>query len=158
MNPVCSRANVTSTANGWRPTAARVREVHNPATGELLSTVPNAGAVETRRAIEAAQRAFPAGARRTAEERARVLRRWYELMLAHQEDLAQLMTSEQGKPLAESRGEISYAASFIEWFAEEARRVYGESFPRRGRTSASSSRASRSVCARRSRRGISRQP
>jgi succinate-semialdehyde dehydrogenase/glutarate-semialdehyde dehydrogenase len=104
-------------------------EVRNPATGALVSRVPNAGAAETQRAIDGAARAFPAWSARTAEERARVLRRWYELMMEHQEDLAILMTSEQGKPLAESRGEIGYAASFIEWFAEEARRVYGVTIP-----------------------------
>jgi len=105
------------------------RKVHNPATGELVSTVPDATAIETRRAIDAAHRAFAGWRARSADERARVLRRWYELMLTHQEDLAQLMTAEQGKPLAESRGEIGYAASFIEWFAEEARRIYGETIP-----------------------------
>jgi succinate-semialdehyde dehydrogenase / glutarate-semialdehyde dehydrogenase len=103
-----------------------VREVRNPATGEVLSTVPYAGAAETRRAIEAASRAFGPWRARTADERARILRRWYELMMANQDDLACLMTSEQGKPLSESRGEIAYAASFIEWFAEEARRVGGD--------------------------------
>jgi succinate-semialdehyde dehydrogenase/glutarate-semialdehyde dehydrogenase len=105
------------------------RKVNNPATGELVSTVPDGTAVEARRAIEAAHRAFAGWRARSADERARVLRRWYELMLTHQEDLAQLMTAEQGKPLAESRGEIGYAASFIEWFAEEARRIYGETIP-----------------------------
>jgi succinate-semialdehyde dehydrogenase / glutarate-semialdehyde dehydrogenase len=105
------------------------RAVRNPATAETVSTVPNAGAAETRRAIEAASRAFPAWRTKTADERARILRRWYELMLTHQEDLASLMTSEQGKPLTESRGEIVYAASFIEWFAEEARRLYGDTIP-----------------------------
>jgi succinate-semialdehyde dehydrogenase/glutarate-semialdehyde dehydrogenase len=105
------------------------QEIRNPATGELLARVPEAGAGETRAAIEAAQRAFAPWRALTAEARARILRRWYELMMANQEDLAVLMTSEQGKPLAESRGEISYAASFIEWFAEEARRVYGETIP-----------------------------
>jgi succinate-semialdehyde dehydrogenase/glutarate-semialdehyde dehydrogenase len=104
-------------------------EVRNPATGALISLVPNVGAAETQRAIDAAARAFPAWSARTADDRARVLRRWYELMLANQEDLAILMTSEQGKPLTESRGEIGYAASFIEWFAEEARRVYGVTIP-----------------------------
>ena len=103
-----------------------VREVRNPATGDILTTVPYAGAAETRRAIEAAQRAFGPWRARSADERARVLRRWYELMIANQDDLARLMTSEQGKPLAEARGEIGYAASFIEWFAEEARRIDGE--------------------------------
>jgi succinate-semialdehyde dehydrogenase/glutarate-semialdehyde dehydrogenase len=105
------------------------RPVRNPATGAVVSTVPYATAVETRRAIEAASRAFASWRAKTADERARVLRRWYELMMTHQEDLARLMTSEQGKPLAESRGEISYAASFIEWFAEEARRIYGDAIP-----------------------------
>jgi succinate-semialdehyde dehydrogenase/glutarate-semialdehyde dehydrogenase len=104
-------------------------DVHNPATGEVITRVPTAGAAETQRAIAAAARAFPAWSGRTAEDRARVLRRWYELMMQHQEDLAILMTCEQGKPLAESRGEVGYAASFIEWFAEEARRVYGATIP-----------------------------
>jgi succinate-semialdehyde dehydrogenase/glutarate-semialdehyde dehydrogenase len=105
------------------------RPVRNPASGAVIGTVADVGASETRRAIEAAARAGAAWRARTADERARVLRRWYELMLGHQEDLARLMTSEQGKPLAESRGEIAYAASFIEWFAEEARRVYGDTIP-----------------------------
>ncbi|MGH8260534.1 MAG: aldehyde dehydrogenase family protein, partial [Steroidobacteraceae bacterium] len=97
--------------------------VLNPATGRSIGTVPRAGAAETRRAIDAATAAFPAWARRTAKERAAVLRRWYELMMAHQDDLATLMTAEQGKPLAESRGEVVYGASFIEWFAEEGKRI-----------------------------------
>jgi succinate-semialdehyde dehydrogenase / glutarate-semialdehyde dehydrogenase len=104
-------------------------EVRNPATGKRLGTVPDMGAAETRRAIEAAAAAFPAWARRTAKERGTVLRRWADLMLACQDDLARLMTAEQGKPLAESKGEIAYAASFLEWFAEEGRRVYGEIIP-----------------------------
>ena len=104
-------------------------EVRNPATGALIATVPNAGAAQTLDAISAAEQALPAWKARTAEDRSRILRRWCELMLAHQEDLALLMTGEQGKPLAESRGEIAYAASYIEWFAEEARRLYGEFIP-----------------------------
>ena len=104
-------------------------DVLNPATGALVGTVPRAGASETEAAITAAERAFGPWKARTAEDRARVLRRWFELMLAHQEDLARLMTSEQGKPLAEARGEIAYAASYIEWFAEEARRMDGEVLP-----------------------------
>ena len=104
-------------------------DVLNPATGALVGTVPRAGRSETEAAITAAERAFGPWKARTAEDRARVLRRWFELMLAHQEDLARLMTSEQGKPLAEARGEIAYAASYIEWFAEEARRVDGEVLP-----------------------------
>jgi succinate-semialdehyde dehydrogenase / glutarate-semialdehyde dehydrogenase len=104
-------------------------EVLNPATGARIGTVPDMAADETRRAIEAARRAFPAWAAKTAGQRAAVLRRWYELMLANQDDLATLMTAEQGKPLAESRGEIAYAASFIEWFAEEGKRLYGDVIP-----------------------------
>ena len=103
--------------------------VMNPATREALGTVPDMGVAETRRAIEAAHQAFPAWAARTARERAAILRRWYELMMANQEDLATLMTAEQGKPLAESRGEIAYAAAFIEWFGEEGKRLYGDVIP-----------------------------
>jgi len=103
--------------------------VYNPATGELLGSVPNMAAAETRRAIEAAALALPAWAARTAKERSLILRRWFDLMLANQEDLAILMTAEQGKPLAESKGEIGYAASFIEWFAEEGKRLYGDIIP-----------------------------
>lgn len=104
-------------------------EVRNPATGALIATVPSLGRAQTQDAIDAAQRAFAPWKARTADERARILRRWHDLMLAHQDDLALIMTSEQGKPLAEARGEIAYAASYIEWFAEEARRVYGEVIP-----------------------------
>jgi succinate-semialdehyde dehydrogenase / glutarate-semialdehyde dehydrogenase len=103
--------------------------VMNPATGETLGTVPDMGVAETRRAIEAASQAFPAWAALTAKERAAMLRRWYELLMANQEDLATLMTAEQGKPLAEARGEIAYGASFIEWFAEEGKRLYGDLIP-----------------------------
>jgi len=104
-------------------------EVMNPATREPIGTVPDMGAAETRRAIEAASLAFPAWAAHTARERAAILRRWFDLMMANQEDLAALMTAEQGKPLAESKGEIAYAASFIEWFAEEGKRLYGDVIP-----------------------------
>ena len=103
--------------------------VTNPATGEVLGSVPSMGAAETRRAIEAANAAWPAWRAKTAKERSAILRKWSDLMLANQEDLAIVMTAEQGKPLTESRGEIVYAASFIEWFAEEARRVYGDTIP-----------------------------
>ena len=103
--------------------------VGNPANGELLAEVPDMGAGETRRAIAAADAAWPAWRNRTAKERSAVLRKWFELMLAHADDLALLMTSEQGKPLAEAKGEVAYAASFIEWFAEEAKRVYGDTIP-----------------------------
>jgi succinate-semialdehyde dehydrogenase/glutarate-semialdehyde dehydrogenase len=103
--------------------------VTNPADGSQLGTVPNMGAAETRRAIEAAHAAWPAWRAKTAKERAVILRRWFELIMANQQDLAMLMTAEQGKPLAEAKGEIAYAASFIEWFAEEGKRVYGEIIP-----------------------------
>ncbi|MBV9659217.1 MAG: NAD-dependent succinate-semialdehyde dehydrogenase [Verrucomicrobia bacterium] len=103
--------------------------VRNPATGAVLANVPNLGAAETRQAIAAAAAAFPAWAAQTAKARAAILRRWFELLLENQEDLARLMTAEQGKPLAESRGEIAYGASFIEWFAEEARRADGAVIP-----------------------------
>ena len=107
--------------------------VTNPATGETIGTVPRMGAAETRRAIDAAAAAYPAWRARTATERSAILRRWYELLLENQEDLAVIMTAEQGKPLAESRGEIAYAASFIEWFAEEGKRVYGDTIPQHQR-------------------------
>ncbi len=103
--------------------------VHNPATEAALGTVPNMGTGETRRAIAAAAAALPSWAARTAKERAGLMRRWFDLMLANQDDLAVLMTAEQGKPLAEAKGEIAYAASFIEWFAEEAKRLYGDIIP-----------------------------
>ncbi len=103
--------------------------VDNPATGEIIGTVPKLGRTETRHAIEAAARAFPTWRARTAKERAGVLRRWFDLMMANQDDLANLMTIEQGKPLAESRGEVAYAASFLEWFGEEAKRIYGDTIP-----------------------------
>ena len=103
--------------------------VVNPATREPIGTVPDMGVAETRQAIEAASQAFPAWAALTAKERAAILRRWYELLMANQEDLATLMTAEQGKPLAEAKGEISYGASFIEWFAEEGKRLYGDVIP-----------------------------
>jgi succinate-semialdehyde dehydrogenase / glutarate-semialdehyde dehydrogenase len=103
--------------------------VVNPATREPIGTVPDMGVAETRQAIEAAAHAFPAWAALTAKERAAILRRWYELLMANQEDLATLMTAEQGKPLAEAKGEIGYGAAFIEWFAEEGKRLYGDIIP-----------------------------
>jgi len=104
-------------------------EVTNPATGAVLGTVPDMGVAETRRAIDAAHAAFPAWSKKTAKERAQVLRRLFDLMLQHQDDLAVLMTAEQGKPLAEAKGEVAYSASFIEWFAEEAKRMDGDTIP-----------------------------
>lgn len=104
-------------------------EVTNPANAQLLGTVPKMGANETRTAIEAANQALPAWRALTAKERAIILRRWFDLMMANQDGLAKLMTLEQGKPLAEAKGEIAYAASFIEWFAEEGKRIYGDTIP-----------------------------
>jgi succinate-semialdehyde dehydrogenase / glutarate-semialdehyde dehydrogenase len=104
-------------------------DVHNPATGTLLASVADVGTGETERAIEAADRALPGWRTKTARERALILRRWFDLMLQAQEDLALLLTSEQGKPLAEARGEIGFGASFIEWFSEECKRVYGDVIP-----------------------------
>lgn len=103
--------------------------VNNPATGEALGYVPKMGATETSRAIEAAEQALPAWRARTAKDRATILRRWFDLIMSNQDDLACLMTLEQGKPLAEAKGEIAYAASFIEWFAEEGKRIYGDIIP-----------------------------
>lgn len=114
----------------WRDANnGRKTEVINPATGIHLGHIPDMGVDETRHAIEAAHRALPAWSKKTAKERAHLLRRLYQLMMEHQEDLARLMTAEQGKPLSESRGEIAYCASFIEWFGEEAKRMYGDTIP-----------------------------
>jgi succinate-semialdehyde dehydrogenase/glutarate-semialdehyde dehydrogenase len=104
-------------------------EVTNPATGAVLGTIPDMGADETRRAIDAGHEAFPAWSRTTAKARADVLKHMHRLMLEHQDDLARLMTAEQGKPLAEAKGEIAYSAGYLEWFAEEARRMYGDTIP-----------------------------
>ncbi|EHS6011958.1 TPA: aldehyde dehydrogenase family protein [Escherichia coli] len=106
-----------------------VIDVTNPANGDKLGSVPKMGADETRAAIDAANRALPVWRALTAKERANILRNWFNLMMEHQDDLARLMTLEQGKPLAEAKGEISYAASFIEWFAEEGKRIYGDTIP-----------------------------
>ena len=104
-------------------------EVNNPATREILGTVPMMGAEETRRAIAGAKSAWGDWRRRSAKERSVILRKWHDLMLANVDDLGRLMTAEQGKPLAEAKGEIAYAAGFLEWFAEEAKRVYGDTIP-----------------------------
>ena len=103
--------------------------VKNPATGEAIGEVPNMGTAETRRAIEAAAAAYPGWRAMLAKERAAILRKLSDLMLANADDLAVIMTAEQGKPLAESKGEIVYAASFIDWFADEAKRIYGDTIP-----------------------------
>lgn len=114
----------------WRAAADERRfAVRNPATGETIGTVPDMGAGETQAAIEAAHAAQKPWAALTAKERAAVLRRWYDLVVAHADDLAAILTAEMGKPLAEAKGEIAYGASFIEWFAEEAKRIYGDVIP-----------------------------
>src|SRR5687767_8835157 len=117
----------------WADAASgEVKQVINPANGQVIGTVPNCGAKEARTAIEAADKALPEWRARTAKERAQVLRKWFDLIMANQEDLAVLMTVEQGKPLVESRGEVAYGAAFIEWFAEEAKRAYGDVIPSHG--------------------------
>ncbi|MEA3118445.1 MAG: succinate-semialdehyde dehydrogenase / glutarate-semialdehyde dehydrogenase [Paraburkholderia sp.] len=117
-------------AGEWQGAADNATfDVRNPATGQVVATVPKMGAAETRRAIEAANAAWPAWRAQPAKARAAILRKWYELMLENADDLALIMTAEQGKPLAEAKGEIQYAASFLEWFGEEAKRVYGDTIP-----------------------------
>ena len=117
-------------SGGWIDAADnRTIDVHNPATGELIGTVPALGREETAGAIAAADEAWPDWRTMTAHERSRIVRRWYDLIVEHQDDLAMIMTAEQGKPLAESLGEVLYGASFVEWFAEEAKRVYGDIIP-----------------------------
>lgn len=119
-----------SVAGQWiEARGSEAHDVTNPATGEVVGQVPSMGAAETREAIEAARKAQAVWAKRTAKDRAGVLKRWYALLMENQDDLGAILTSEQGKPLAEAKGEIAYGASFIEWFAEEARRVYGDIIP-----------------------------
>jgi len=117
-------------AGEWPPAnSGQTFDVTNPATGEILATVPKMGAGETRQAVDAAADAFPEWSGLLAEKRARILRQWFDLLMENQADLAAIMTAEQGKPLFEAKGEIAYAASFIEWFAEESRRTYGDIIP-----------------------------
>jgi len=119
---------------GWIDADDRAtRTVSNPATGVAIGTVPVCGGAETRRAIEAADRAFPAWRDMLAKERCAIVRKWYELMLAHANDLALILTTEQGKPLAEAKAEIAIGAAYVEWFAEEGKRVYGDVIPSIGR-------------------------
>ena len=113
----------------WNADDGAATPVRNPANGEVIAEVARCGQAETRRAIEAAQRAHLDWRRRPAKERSNALRRWFDLIMANQEDLATIMTLEQGKPLAESRGEVAYGAAFLEWFAEEAKRAYGDTIP-----------------------------
>jgi succinate-semialdehyde dehydrogenase/glutarate-semialdehyde dehydrogenase len=119
----------TAYINGGWMSSAQTLKVFNPADNSLLGTVPNLGERETAAAITAANNALPAWRGKTAKERATILRKWFNLIIENQEDLAKMMTLEQGKPLAESKGEVIYGASFIEWFAEEAKRVYGDIIP-----------------------------
>ncbi len=134
LNDALLLRNACAINGNWVPAdSGETITVTNPATGEAVGQVPRAGQAETRRAIEAAEAALPDWRARTGKERAALLRGWADLMLAHQEDLARLMTAEQGKPLTESRGEIAYAAGFLEWFGEEAKRVYGDTIPGHGR-------------------------
>ncbi|MBW9112544.1 NAD-dependent succinate-semialdehyde dehydrogenase [Rhizobium cauense] len=109
--------------------ATKTFDVLNPATGEVLASLPDMGAAETREAIDAAYAAQPAWAARPAKERAGILRKWFDLMVAHADELAAILTAEMGKPFAEARGEILYAAAYVEWYAEEAKRIYGETIP-----------------------------
>ena len=115
--------------NGAWTKGAKTFAVTNPSTGEKIADVADLTGADTRAAIEAAQDAFPAWAKKTAKERAALMRKWFELIMANQDDLAAIMTAEQGKPLAETRGEVAYGASFIEWFAEEGKRIYGDVIP-----------------------------
>lgn len=128
---LCERAYI----NGkWvQAQSGKVFSVTNPANGESLATVPDMGAADTINAIQAAEAAWPEWRARTAKERTSILRQWFDLVMHHQEDLARLMTAEQGKPLVEARGEVAYGASFIEWFGEEAKRAYGDVIPGHGR-------------------------
>ena len=129
-------------------------EVSNPATGAVIAEVARCGADETRRAIEKANEAMTDWRRTPVKERARILRRWFDLMMEAQDDLGRIMTAEQGKPLAEAKGEIAYGASYIEWFSEEAKRVYGDTIAAVKTTSASWSSSSRLAWSPASRRGI----
>ncbi|HWF38129.1 MAG TPA: aldehyde dehydrogenase family protein [Candidatus Acidoferrales bacterium] len=115
--------------NWIRKSANGATKVDNPATGAVIGEVPNLGAAETRQAIDAAARALGPWQRETAKARANILRRWFDLMMENQEDLARLLTLEQGKPLSEARGEITNGAAFLEWFGEEAKRIYGDVIP-----------------------------
>ena len=129
MNLISKRFPTAALINGEWVTSAKTFAVTDPATGEEIARVPDLGAKEAAVAIDAASRALPAWSAKTAKERAIILRRWFDLITAETESLAQLMTTEQGKPLAEARAEVGYGASFIEWFAEEGKRAYGRTIP-----------------------------
>ena len=115
--------------NGEWVSGSDTMTVTNPATGEVIGTIPHLGQAETAKAIADANAAWPAWRKKTAKERSAILRKWFNLMMENQDDLAMILTAEQGKPLAEAKGEIAYGASYIEWFAEEGKRVYGENIP-----------------------------
>ncbi|NCW40970.1 MAG: aldehyde dehydrogenase family protein, partial [Betaproteobacteria bacterium] len=115
--------------NGQWVQGAQRFDVHDPATGQKLADVANLGPAEAEQAIHAANAAWPAWRNKTGKERSIILRKWYDLLMAHVEDLGRLMTAEQGKPFPEAKGEVAYGASFVEWFAEEAKRVNGETLP-----------------------------
>lgn len=129
MNVIAKKFPTAAFIDGQWVTSAKTFAVTDPATGAEVAIVPNLGAAEAARAIDAASRALPAWSAKTAKERAAMMRRWFDLITAESESLARLMTTEQGKPLAESRAEVAYGASFIEWFAEEGKRAYGRTIP-----------------------------
>ena len=129
MNVIAKKFPTAAFIDGQWVTSAKTFTVTDPATGAEVAIVPNLGAAEAARAIDAASRALPAWSAKTAKERAAMMRRWFDLITAESESLARLMTTEQGKPLAESRAEVAYGASFIEWFAEEGKRAYGRTIP-----------------------------
>jgi succinate-semialdehyde dehydrogenase / glutarate-semialdehyde dehydrogenase len=129
MNMIFKKFPAAALIDGEWVTSAKTFPVNDPATGEEVATVPDLGAKDAVRAIEAAARALPAWSAKTAKERAAILRRWFDLITAETESLARLMTTEQGKPLAEARAEVAYGAAFIEWFGEEGKRAYGRTIP-----------------------------
>src|SRR3990170_4598454 len=129
MNMIAKKFPAAALIDGQWITSNRTFSVSDPATGAEVATVPDLGAKDAARAIDAASRALPAWSAKTAKERAVILKRWFDLVTAETENLAQLMTTEQGKPLAEARAEVAYGASFIEWFAEEGKRAYGRTIP-----------------------------
>ena len=129
MNMIARKFPTAAFIDGQWVTSAKTFAVTDPATGAEVAAVPDLGAEDAARAIDAASRALPAWSARTAKERAAIMKRWFDLITAESESLAQLMTTEQGKPLAESRAEVAYGASFVEWFAEEGKRAYGRTIP-----------------------------
>ena len=129
MTMISKKFPTAALIDGEWVTSAKTFPVNDPATGAEIAAVPDLGAKDAARAIDAAARALPAWSAKTAKERATILRRWFDLITAETETLAQLMTTEQGKPLAEARAEVGYGASFIEWFAEEGKRAYGRTIP-----------------------------